>query len=215
MARPAGRVDRLRARSSPAPAATRCSRSSARRSRRSGCSCSRRWTRDTGGARRAATCSSSASASGMVMQVLVLAVQNAVPYEQLGRRDVAARRCSARSAARWAPRSSARSSRTGSPSSSPTGCRPARRAAAAVGRRRPGGARRAARPRPRRLPRRRSPTRSRPCSWSPPCVVAVAFVLTWLPRGAAAAQDGRDQRRRRGVRAPRATPTRCARSRAS
>ena len=33
-------------------------------------------------------------------------------------------------------------------------------------------------------------------------------------RGAAAAQDGRDRRRRRGVRRPRSTPTRCASSRA-
>ena len=62
---------------------------------------------------------------GMVMQVLVLAAQNAVDFRRSASRR-AARRCSARSAARSASRSSGRSSRTGCTSSSPRACRCAR-----------------------------------------------------------------------------------------
>src|SRR5204862_2934432 len=57
---------------------------------------------------------------GFVMQVLVLAVQNAVSYRSWASRR-RPRRCFAPSAARWASRSSAPSSRTALRSSSPTG----------------------------------------------------------------------------------------------
>ena len=52
--------------------------------RASGCSCSRRWTADTSTALAALYMLIFGMGLGMVMQVLVLAVQNAVEYEQLG-----------------------------------------------------------------------------------------------------------------------------------
>ena len=51
---------------------------------RSGCGCCPRWTRRRAPASPRCTCSSSGLGLGMVMQVLVLAVQNAVPYDMLG-----------------------------------------------------------------------------------------------------------------------------------
>ncbi len=72
------------------------------------------------------TCSCSGVGLGLVMQVLVLAVQNAVPYGQLGVATPRPPPSSARSAARSAPRSWARSSPTGWRTSSPPSCRPGR-----------------------------------------------------------------------------------------
>ena len=54
------------------------------RSRPSGCCCSRAWTPDTGTLEAAAYMLVLGVGLGFVMQVLVLAVQNAVPYAQLG-----------------------------------------------------------------------------------------------------------------------------------
>ena len=79
--------------------------------------------RDADLADASSTCSSSASGSGMVMQVLVLAAQNAVDYRRPRRRHLRRRRCSADRRLDRRRRCSARSSPTASPPSSPTGCR--------------------------------------------------------------------------------------------
>ena len=52
--------------------------------RRSACTCCPRWTRTPPRASPRSTCSCSGLGLGMVMQVLVLAVQNAMPYDMLG-----------------------------------------------------------------------------------------------------------------------------------
>ena len=79
----ADRLDRLGTGRSPRPAATRSSRSPARRSRASACCCSPAWTR---GPRRCTRVAMFVMGLGLglVMQVLVLAVQNAVDYAELG-----------------------------------------------------------------------------------------------------------------------------------
>ena len=82
--RAADLVDRLGAGHHAHRALQGRSRSPARRSPRSACGCSRRWTRRRRRASPRSTCSCSGSGLGMVMQVLVLAVQNAVPYDMLG-----------------------------------------------------------------------------------------------------------------------------------
>ena len=65
-------------------AATRCSRSPARRSSSSACSCSRGSPSTPRRGSRPSTCSSSASGIGLVMQVLVLVVQNDARPQEIG-----------------------------------------------------------------------------------------------------------------------------------
>ena len=137
--------------------------------RASGCSCSRALDATTStGARRAATCSCSASGSGMVMQVLVLAVQNAVAVRELGVatsgatlfRSIGGSLGTAMLGAVFTNRLSHELAAT---------CRCAAAAPAAnVGSLDPSAVERLPGGRARRVPRRRSPTRSTSCSSSPP-----------------------------------------------
>ena len=124
-----------------------------------------RWAPSTGIADLAPrSCWCSGSAWACVMQVLVLAVQNAVAYEELGVATSGATLFRSIGGS-LGTASSARSSRTGSPCELADRLPAGAGAVAAVGQRRPGAVGAAARPGPRRLPRRRSPPRSRPSSW--------------------------------------------------
>ena len=141
---------------------------------------------------------------GLVMQVLVLAVQNAVEYAELGRRDL--RRHAVPLDGRLARHGRARRGLH----------RPAdRRARRHAGRAASAAARR---PRPSSgcpRPIRDSYTGAFTDALSTvflvaAAIVAVAFLLVVADRGAPAAPDGRDGRRRRGVRLADAAATRCA-----
>ena len=115
----ADRLDRLGADHHAAPGATRCSRSPAPRSPRSGMfllSLAGRATRRP--AWRRCTCSCSASGSGWSCRCSCSRCRTRCPTRSSAW-PPRARRCSARSAARSAPRCSARSSPTGSTSELP------------------------------------------------------------------------------------------------
>ena len=177
-----------------APAATRSSRSSARRSPPSGWSCSRAWTPAPRALYGGVAMFVMGLGLGLVMQVLVLAVQNAVDYARARRRDV--RGHAVPLDGRLARHGRARRDLH----------RPPRRRARGLARR-----------------RRRRARSTRAASQQPPgrvrdaytsaftdalttvFLVAAAIVARRLPavlddRGAPAAPDGRDRRRRRGVR---------------
>ena len=116
------------------------------------------------------------------MQVLVIAVQNAVPLPRPRRRRPPGRPSSGPSAGRSAPRSSARSSPASSPATWPATWpgRPSRRASTALRRSQP--RRRWPSCRPRSTPATSTPSRPPciPCSSSPCPSPPVAFALTWL-----------------------------------
>ena len=187
------------------------SRSSGPRCSRSGCCCFSTLTRSTTTLVLSLTCSSSALGLGCIMQVLVLAVQNAVALRAARRRDVRgdAVPLDRRLAGHRDPRRDLR--------------RPAHGNLKATFPWRAGAGASSGQVDPRRSPRSRRRSRRRSCQAFTDCarhgrssVAAVAallaFALAVVHPGAPAARDGHDGQHRGGVRVAAAGQTRCARS---